>query len=63
MIDICVEMNYLTTCLNAINLLQMIIQGCWLDCEPLLLLPHFGLGHIKALRCKFFQFFFCHLFC
>ena len=46
MIDIASHKGYLETALNLIHILQMIIQGQWLDQSPLVNVPHFEDGEI-----------------
>merc|ERR1712086_894121 len=46
MIDIATHKGFLTTTMNLIHLLQMIIQGQWLDQSPLVNVPGFEDGEI-----------------
>ena len=46
MIDISSHKGYLSTTMNLVHLIQMIIQGQWLDQSPLINVPHFEDGEI-----------------
>lgn len=46
MIDICSHKGFLNTTLNLVHMIQMIIQGQWLDQSPLINLPQFEDGEI-----------------
>jgi len=46
MIDIASHKGFLNTAINLIHILQMIIQGQWLDQTPLINVPHFEDGEI-----------------
>jgi len=46
MIDISSHKGYLTATMNLVHMIQMIIQGQWLDQSPLINVPHFEDGEI-----------------
>lgn len=46
MIDICSHKGFLQTTMNLVHLMQMIIQGQWLDQSPLINIPQFEDGEI-----------------
>ena len=50
MIDITAHKGYLKTTMNLIHVLQMLIQGQWLDQSPFLNLPHFDQEKITKLN-------------
>ena len=49
MIDVSAHKGYLSTTMNLIHLMQMIVQGRWLDQSILINVPHFDDGIIKKL--------------
>lgn len=52
MIDMCAQAGWLSSCLKAINLLQMVIQGRWLSDSSLSNLPGFNDEIIRYLKSK-----------
>ena len=49
MIDVSAHLGFLNTTLNLINMLQMILQGQWLDQSPFINIPNFDGAIIKKL--------------
>lgn len=49
MIDISAHKGYLQTTMNLVHVLQMLVQGQWLDQSPFLNLPHFDTAKIAKL--------------
>jgi activating signal cointegrator complex subunit 3 len=51
-VDVSADSGWLKTCLNSMNLMQMIIQGIWLSKSNLFILPHFNNQIINLLNNK-----------
>lgn len=49
MLDAAADEGYLTTSLNIIHLMQMVIQGRWYSDSSLLVLPSLDANHVDAL--------------
>jgi hypothetical protein len=46
MIDICSHKGFLQTTMNLVHIIQMIIQGQWIDQSPLINIPQFEDGEL-----------------
>jgi hypothetical protein len=49
MIDVSAHKGFLNTTINLVHLMQMIIQGRWLDQSALINVPHFNDNVIRKL--------------
>ena len=52
MIDVAAHKGFLTSTVNLIHLMQMIIQGQWLDQSPLINVPYFDANTIRKLAAR-----------
>lgn len=52
MIDVCAEQGWLATTLRVQQLMQMVIQGTWIQSSPLLMLPSIEPYHLSFFRRK-----------
>jgi len=50
MVDVSAHKGNLTTTLNLIHLMQMLVQGQWLNQSPLINIPHFTKAIVAKLN-------------
>ena len=61
-VDVAADGGWLSSTINSIRLLQMVIQAKWYESSPLLTLPHFTEDLVNDLKAKVIFFFIEYLF-